>query len=551
MFGLSGLLLRRLVLLCFIGIYLLLGLPLWYKLTSVYRSAIPIDYIRELSANKYKDIHVSIPLYVDIGNENHYPDFTSDLQKLVDKKVESGSKTVDWSVNVLKLTKQVEMEAANDSTLYHILKLVPGETLLLIENDNSTVSTINYNYNELKYQDLLTYVSNELFEIVFALEWKLFSNNMESQHDAVAISYNPNIHLTVSLLTGDGNLVSWEIDEAMKKYVSPLRSMLSSIYNITVDTSIVYFNDLNLPELNTLDTITQQDISYKIDLSEVLSSNNHAEDINLNLAIVFPSKTKAPEGLKFINSTSSIIDGVEVLSKWESFLVPQWGALIINKYPLLTNLSLTDTYLKPVIFKFSEDLLKLLNISYDKNPSISTFNMLDSFKRYTTIRNIYKSVETMESLVKLTQAFEQMSIPEDVLKNINHAIKLRKQIIKLLNNSRMQGNFIWDSALQLSNELVKVCESAFFDGEMVQQNFFPQEHKMAVYFPLLGPISMVILLGIISHIKESKASPSTYYISTESDDVKEHLTVDNSKMKTPIKLESRDENETNNEEPLV
>lgn len=41
---------------------------------------------------------------------------------------------------------------------------------------------------------------------------------------------------------------------------------------------------------------------------------------------------------------------------------------------------------------------------------------------------------------------------------------------------------------------------------MVQQMYFPQEHKIAVYMPLLGPILIVMTMGLLRVVKEYKST---------------------------------------------
>jgi phosphatidylinositol glycan class S len=45
-------------------------------------------------------------------------------------------------------------------------------------------------------------------------------------------------------------------------------------------------------------------------------------------------------------------------------------------------------------------------------------------------------------------------------------------------------------------------ERAFFEPSMVAMVYFPDEHKVAVYLPLLGPVAVPL---IMSAIKEFKA----------------------------------------------
>ncbi|KKF94600.1 hypothetical protein CFO_g3051 [Ceratocystis platani] len=48
------------------------------------------------------------------------------------------------------------------------------------------------------------------------------------------------------------------------------------------------------------------------------------------------------------------------------------------------------------------------------------------------------------------------------------------------------------------------AERAFFEKSMVGQLYFPDEHKIAVYLPLLGPVGTALFMGLISEVKAWK-----------------------------------------------
>lgn len=47
---------------------------------------------------------------------------------------------------------------------------------------------------------------------------------------------------------------------------------------------------------------------------------------------------------------------------------------------------------------------------------------------------------------------------------------------------------------------VKV-ERAFFEPSMVAMVYFPDEHKVAVYLPLLGPVAVPLIMSAIKELK--------------------------------------------------
>jgi phosphatidylinositol glycan class S len=45
------------------------------------------------------------------------------------------------------------------------------------------------------------------------------------------------------------------------------------------------------------------------------------------------------------------------------------------------------------------------------------------------------------------------------------------------------------------------AERAFFEKSMVGQLYFPDEHKIAVYLPLLGPVGVPLVMGLINELR--------------------------------------------------
>lgn len=478
-------------------LYLFIGMPLWYKLTTIYRANLPYEKIESLHSNIFQDIHMKLPIYLHStlstfsGSELHEGIRNSFRQKLQDS-------LINWDLEFIKTwpaeqgLEQYAVNVISDSTGVDKVELD-------YESKNTTIH-INDASDKNTVCDI---ISNALINKTFNIEAQRLSSLPNLiKNDAVSISYNPNVHLTISVLSGDGNPIAWEIDQTLKKTFTPLRHFLAPLINFTVDTEIVYYNDLNLHTLNDIENVTSSDLSHIIDLSEISNTNYFENSAGLNLVMIFPSKKTAPNGLTFINEQET----GSVVRNWKGFLLPQWGFLVVNKYPFEKNSLLKQEYLEPVINSFSEDLLKLLGYikpnHYELEAPLITIN---SFKRVHIFQNLEKSIDTLFSLIKLAKQFEQMSIPKEVYEDVKKSLEIREEIINYLNNPQVYLKKLedpWEHALKLSNEMVSLSESAFFHGEMVQQNFFPQEHKIAVYLPMLGPLTLMVVSSILKIFKE-------------------------------------------------
>ena len=47
----------------------------------------------------------------------------------------------------------------------------------------------------------------------------------------------------------------------------------------------------------------------------------------------------------------------------------------------------------------------------------------------------------------------------------------------------------------------EAAEKAFFEKSMVGQVYFPDEHKIAVYIPLLGPVGVPLVMSAFKEVK--------------------------------------------------
>lgn len=316
--------LRLLVSLCFVVLYVLVGVPLWYKLTAVYRAPLPVDYIRSLHDQKFHDVHVVIPVYIR-SDTYRFPDIHEAVQVQVNHLLDSLEQYVPWSLEMRPYSELNQVDDKLDVDEYHVVSLVLDDFVGYSIAYDVKETTVFFDDHSVVSNDVPFYVAQTLIEHTFVLEKDQLAVDFTTRDDTTAISYSPNIHLSISLLTGDGYPISWEIDRTLKDYFTPMRRFLSPLVNFTVDTGIVYYNDLNLGTLNETQVLNEQDLSHAIDLSELSSMNYFEEPVSLNLAIVFPSESTASEGLEFINNNSTEADFDK---NWKSYLVPQWLSLI-------------------------------------------------------------------------------------------------------------------------------------------------------------------------------------------------------------------------------
>ncbi|CCE65178.1 hypothetical protein TPHA_0K00440 [Tetrapisispora phaffii CBS 4417] len=506
---------RKVSILTIIVLYLLVGVPAWYKLTSIFRVKLPVHYIQSLNDNKFQDVHMVLPIFIK-STIYKFPDIDKAVQTQINYLLDEQKQVIPWSLQVSQYDDELMESAKKHNSSYHVVELILDDAVGLVLSEDEDKTIIFFDDESVITNDLPYFIAQTVVEHAFKLENESLDKLVLFSRAIYSIPYSPKVHLNMFLLNGDGDPISWEIDSVLKTHFTPMRDFVSPIVNFTVDTSILYYNDLGLSSLANTSNSTSENIISKLDSLSITKLNDVRDYPTLNFAIVFPSKESFPGGVSFINTqtldTSEKVSDVKKLhshnrTSWESFLIPKWGSVIVNKYPIEKNGVLNEEFMVSVINAFSNNLLKLLGfptaLKATDNATISTFyNSLNSYKRIVTLSNMDKAVTTLHTLSTMLERFQNMPVPQEVQDDVIRSLELRLEIVDILNNPEIGDSLTWNKVLVMSNELVDLTEKAFFNQEMIQQNHVPREHKLAVYLPLLGPLTVMIIFSLMNNINE-------------------------------------------------
>lgn len=487
---------RRIILLVVFLTITGVGVPLFYITTTIYRADLPVEEIRNEAANLYDNIRFRIPVYLDIPNSLEY--FTNNAQKVLDSSLHEKYPHLKniWGIELIRSQSGVEDKDYIVKFEYvpqpENEEVPPPTESFFISPFSKTINLYITDavVNSKKVDDFLKVV---LLEQVFADELneisKLINHSTTSGKDLV-LPYSSKYNVVVSLLVENGKTVNWEIEKSTE-LLKPIFSKLTQFTNLTLSTQIQYYSTLTYPP-----TYDESKESYVIPENDLSTFINHGDwnlithNINpsINFIIYFPESNYENKPLLVENSVTN------------SFLVPQWGGVyIFNKNEAISKneeVVIREAELLPIMETFTSQLFELIGVPLQpKSPSIR----IDSLSRITTLKNLKKSLDNLLSLVKLTDSLNEISIPEltktYVLKTLDF---LHLAFTSLENND-------FSSAVTFSARSVESSDNAFFEKEMVQQAYFPSEHKLAVFLPLLGPVSSILIIGLIKTIKELKS----------------------------------------------
>ena len=314
-----------------------------------------------------------------------------------------------------------------------------------------------------------------------------------SNRDIRSFKYADTYHITFSLFSAGPIPSSWQVAKALEAHIEPWTNALSSISHFTVNSQVQLYSQYS-PSVRTVkDAVTpgtqilQADLSAFINAAEwPLSPSIGSAGPTINFVLYIPSIQESPLTIADTNGAT----------EW---LIPQWGGVVVHNPTIKDDGSMSisrnlDTDELAVAFStFRTQLLALLGLPGDD--SIPHPVRIESLKRLQTTSLFLSASSTLGSLARLTQSLPSIPIPESVASNVDSAISHLRKTCRALDS----GNF--DEALQQARAAEKEAEQAFFEKSMVGQVYFPDEHKVAVYLPLLGPVSFPLVLGLVKELK--------------------------------------------------
>lgn len=430
----------------------------------------------------------------------------------------------DFSAHHLRLVvpEQEPGASTNDETSLTV-RLVPsenGQSPSSILQPYTSILDVYYAPNHIPSSSstmspLASYIANELQSIyaeeqaslAFLLSstpWADQSRKVLSQErvDKLAkrktrsFKYSPTYHLTISLFTPTAVPNDWDIEGALDNYLSPLLSTLSSMSNFSVDTQVQLFattsTSIQGPHFNDrkqLWELRQADLSGFINAAEWPLSPSIGEGPTINFITYVPAEDQQP---LLIEDNGA-----------NSWLIPQWGGVHILNLAQSTGTSvprkLTKEHLEPAMQTFSHQLLSLLGLP--ETPASLPLR-ISTLTRVNTASLISSASSTLGALARLTQTLPSIAIPDSVLESVQSTISHLDQACSNLRDGRFQA------ALEAARVAEAEAEQAFFERSMVGQVYFPDEHKVAVYLPLLGPVAVPLLMAAIKELKALRKKSS-------------------------------------------
>lgn len=470
---------RNTIVLVILAIVLTLGSSIFFLTTSITRADLPVDQVQRFSEELKQQVEFTVPVYMNVPKplETVFLNVQSSLDQELAKRYPELEQF--WSIEL----RYGEADPKDYVVNYEFLS--EGDESVSI---SAREINVKFTSKVMAQPQLNAFIVKVLLEDVFGQELEDFKQIILGNHKEsnLVLPYSSKYNVVLSLFTENGRSIDWEINDA-KNLLTPIFNQLTHFSNFSVSSQIQYYSNL-ADELfhreNDEMIIKQADLSTFINFGDW---NLFTHDINptINFMVYFPEANYFNLDSRIENSTTN------------SFLVPQWGGVYILNKKMNEGASslLTKEELTPIIDIFAGQLLQLIGMPQHPKSSLVR---IDHFSRTTIYKNLRQALDNLLSLIKLTNALNEISIPEQTKVHVESSLQYINSSVYTLQSQD------FSTSMELSARALADSNLAFFEKEMVQQAYFPSEHKMAVFLPLLGPVCTVCFLGLIKFLKDKK-----------------------------------------------
>ncbi|KAH6620014.1 phosphatidylinositol-glycan biosynthesis class S protein [Boeremia exigua] len=516
--------LRRAAILSFWAVVVLLGLPVWWKTTAIYRADLPLQDMTNWAEGK-----ICKPVFpLRIAVEAPFP--VQDAAQLVRLTQHAIDDRNEFSAHHLRLmpaespwTANASQDVVVDGTsvrsddkdialVIRMIQVETGETPRSHLQPYSSTLDIYYSATQLPAQSsnaspLAGFIAEELHTL-FAEEQAQLAHLLAAHPGAQAarskslspekhseldrqstrvLKYAPTYHLTFSLFGPSYAPSAWNIEAALQSYLNPLLESFSGISNFTVDSQVqlyaTFSPSIHQPEYDEslkAWTLRKEDLSGFINAAEWPLSPSIGEGPTVNFILYVPDANQSPLLVKE--------------SAANSWLVPQWGGIHILNLPSGSDTPsvLTTEDLAPAMHTFSDQLTSLFGLA--RAPASLPLR-ISTLERVRAASLIFSASSTLGALAQVYQKLPSIPVPDNVAQSVDSALTHLQQACDYLREGRFQ------SALEHARVAEVEAEKAFFERSMVGQVYFPDEHKVAVYLPLLGPVAVPLVMAALKELK--------------------------------------------------
>ncbi|XP_055586531.1 GPI transamidase component PIG-S, partial [Uranotaenia lowii] len=502
--------------LAFIVVIIVIGVPMWWKTTEVYRVSLPYAEIESLDDDPIK---ATIRMGLFVKDRERRDVLLFELRKKFENNFVFNLQLEEFALDA-SIAKLAKTPAALEAAIlkHHPLRL--GDFVLIewskLEEDilvtGDRTAFISESATSLKiYQVLSSWVLQE-----YKLKAILGSKDMQTSRgrqlrlNTAPMQQHYEVLVSVINPRPDRQKVHWNIRAAAENYIVPFLDELSMISNFTVKTQWVYQVEIhNHPNKQVQDdsksgrhyAIQEDALPHIITSFEKKLGNQMSNDPGIHLVVYVPSCETAPLRIYRKDGTRASVDNVE------AFTSAKWGGIVFANPTEDAAVKCLEDRETRENFVSSQDvmtvLLHQLRKIFDLENNIPLLDStlaplnsieprmweIDTFIRSNTIYRIHSATLTLQSLIQLLGGIEYIVINDEV----GDAIKDAYERI-VLAKKHLFENRLAEAAAEAKLAYIS-AERAFFDPSMLALLYFPSEQKYAIYIPLFLPIMIPVIFS--------------------------------------------------------
>ncbi|KAL1741921.1 phosphatidylinositol-glycan biosynthesis class S protein-domain-containing protein [Schizophyllum fasciatum] len=441
-----------------------LGLPLWWKTTSIERLSLPHSRIKTLSD---KSLRFSIGLHA--ADERLH--VALDDAKFKERLVSEG-------LNVRAVSKEEDSD-------YQIL---------LYEGRDTYVQGRKVSFPDNVSEDTM-------LDTVASL---LVPHAVDRRHEQHIVPFAPRFQLSFSLLNEDAadgtSLLSWPIRSNIRRHLESTLQDFAGLYNFTIESQVQFHAPLafdpvpigdNQPgdEQNVAASdgksdareagLTPEQLTVFVNSAEWSLSSSVSNDPVLHFLLFVPKRP-----LHILSES-----GEPSLSR--AFLIPQWGGVVLAD---TDQLNVDPAAAVDAAFAtFRAQLATLLGVPQlpagvtAREPSGHTSPwQIDALLRRRARESAQEARDTLSSISRLVDQIENMPVGVSVRDDVQGALQALEVAYSSASDSLL-------GAFEHAAYATVLASRAFFSPGMLQMLYFPPEHIYAVYMPLFASALIPVL----------------------------------------------------------
>jgi len=486
-------------------VLLVVGVPVWWKTTEVYRAYIPDSDIAQLDNLPFtqkanillismdtEDVNIRGPiLQKTLSGSNVF-----DTHLSVRVLHQSEKKIVEFAKSVEEIDKEIGSKLFRDYpgsiAFMEIPSTMFSETPHIIIGNHRTV----YFSSFVPSEDLGAVAVDTILgePQINLLRRTLSSEALDIRSTPIEHARKRSIgHIDIflSLLVPQPEYVtaSWDIESATKQYLTPFLENFP--LNFTVKSQILYLTHLDIPATKVGSdpvVVDLEDLGLAINSVESILASQSSKNPSLNLLVYLPPIDTSPLTIP--------------RSKTNSFLIPRWGGVHIYnfiqedsenvKFPMKL-----DVDMEKVVGIWMGQIRSLLGVeevnNYElmKAPSMGLREWEKDYQlRHRLMENVLDCKSTLSSLSHLLSQISNIVIREDIGEMIEKAVRGVKVSSALVEEGRLvEGFYTSKKALELS-------ETVFFDQSLLALLYFPDDQKYAIYIPFFLPVGIPVIFSL-------------------------------------------------------